>query len=41
MDREKELYELPEWVKLVNKVLHGLRKWEEEKSRFDSPGKFK
>ena len=27
--------EPPEWVKLVNKILHGQRKWEEEKMRFD------
>jgi len=35
MNREEELYELPEWVKFVNKVLHGRRKWEEEKLNFD------
>lgn len=35
MNREKELYELPEWVKLVNSVLHGRRKWEDEKRDFD------
>jgi len=23
--------ELPEWVNFVNRVLHGRRKWEEEK----------
>ena len=28
-------YELPEWVKLVNRILHGQRKWEEEKRKFD------
>ena len=27
--------ELPEWVKLVNRTLHGERKWEEEKKHFD------
>jgi hypothetical protein len=27
--------ELPEWVNLVNRVLHGQRKWEEEKRKFD------
>jgi ABC-type amino acid transport substrate-binding protein len=27
--------ELPEWVKLVNRILHRQRKWEEEKRRFD------
>lgn len=32
MNREKEL---PEWMKLVNKVLQGQRKWEEEKKEFD------
>jgi len=28
MEREDEL---PEWVKLVNRILHGQMKWEEEK----------
>jgi len=27
--------ELPEWVKLVNRVLHGPRKWGDEKREFD------
>jgi len=35
MNQEKELCELPEWVKLVNRVLHGRRKWEEKKWSFD------
>jgi len=35
MNQEKDLYELPEWVKFVNRVLHGRRKWEEEKERFN------
>jgi hypothetical protein len=35
MNPEKELCELPEWVKLVNKLLYGTRKWDEEKRNFD------
>jgi len=35
MHQEKELYELPEWVKLVNRILHGSRKREEEKKKFN------
>ena len=31
---EEELYELPEWVKLVNRILHG-KKWNDEKRNFD------
>jgi hypothetical protein len=27
--------EIPEWVKLVNRILHGPRKWEEERRDFD------
>jgi len=34
MNREKEFYDLPEWVKFVNKLLHRRGKWEEEKERF-------
>jgi len=32
---DKENIELPEWVKFVNRILHGRRKWEEEKKKFD------
>jgi len=35
MNPEKEHYELPEWVKLVNRLLYGERKWDEEKRNFD------
>jgi hypothetical protein len=35
MNPEKEEYELPEWVKLVNKLLYGTRKWDDEKRDFD------
>ena len=35
MNPEKEEYELPEWVKLVNRLLHGERKWDEEKRNLD------
>lgn len=34
MNREEELYELPEWVKLVNRVLKGEKRLEDEKSDF-------
>ena len=34
---DKEDVELPVWVKFVNKLLHGRRKWEEEKRNFDEP----
>jgi hypothetical protein len=34
MNPGKAEAELPEWVKLVNKLLYGTRKWEEKK-RFD------
>jgi len=37
MNREEEFCDLPEWVKLVNRILHGRRKWEEEKKAFDRP----
>jgi len=33
MNRDDD--ELPEWVKLVNRILYGQRQWEEEKRRFD------
>lgn len=36
MNREEELYELPEWVKLVNSVLKGEKRLEDEKQDFDS-----
>jgi hypothetical protein len=36
MNHEKELYELPEWVKLVNKLLYGARNWEDEKKHLNS-----
>lgn len=39
MNREKEVYELPEWVKLVNRILHGSRKWHDEKRNFDRVSK--
>jgi len=35
MNPEKELCELPEWVKLVNSILYGTGEGEEEKKRFD------
>jgi len=35
MNPEKDPYELPEWVKLVNKLLYGKRKWDEEKRNFE------
>lgn len=35
MNREEELYELPEWVKLVNKVLRAEKRLEDEKPDFD------
>jgi len=31
MNPEEDLRELPEWVKLVNRLLYGKRKWDEEK----------
>ena len=31
MDSDKELHELPEWVKLVNRLLHGERESKDEK----------
>jgi len=34
MNREKEFYDLPEWVN-VNRVLRSRRKWQEEKVNFD------
>jgi len=35
MNPDKELRELPEWVKLVNRLLYGERKWDEEKRDLD------
>lgn len=33
--KEEELYELPEWVKLVNRVLKGEKRLEDERPNFD------
>lgn len=33
--KEEELYELPEWVKLVNRVIRGEKRLEDEKPDFD------
>jgi hypothetical protein len=35
MNPKEELCELPEWVKLVNKLLHSERNWEQGKRNFD------
>jgi len=31
MNQEEELYELPEWVKLVNRVIRGEKRLEDER----------
>jgi len=33
--KEEELYELPEWVKLVNRVLRGKKRLEDERPNFN------
>jgi len=38
MNPDEPEEELPEWVKLVNRLLHGRRNWEEEKSILDDSG---
>jgi hypothetical protein len=38
MNPDKPDEELPEWVKLVNRLLHGPRKCNEEKNIFDRSG---
>ena len=35
MNSDKELHELPEWVKLVNRLLHGEKKRDGEKRNLD------
>ena len=36
MDKEKELYELPEWVKLVNRIIRGENTLEDESPAIES-----
>lgn len=31
MEKEEELYELPEWVKLVNRIIRGKKTLEDER----------